>query len=191
MPRVHVALGVAPKNADSFTEETVKVIRDAVTNKYVSSIGSCGIDDPSNAAQVSALEGQVALALELDLPLVVETSGAYDELLEVIEASGAQPDRVLLRAFDGAPEQLDRWARWGAYVSFDALAADDPLRFCEFARMVPPDRVLAESGAPDRTPACLEGHPARTDQAVFVVDALRGVVPPSRIGVNAQIFFRK
>ena len=190
MPRIHVALGVAPKNAESFTEEVARAIEETATNKYVSSIGSCGLDDPFDEMQILALKRQISLAKQLDLALVVESAGAYDELLDVLRENEALPERVLLRAFDGSAEQLGRWAQWGSYVSFDARAADDPVRFCELARMVPPDRILVESGAPARTIARLKGHPARTDQAVFVADVLMGVVPPSRIGCNAQILFR-
>ena len=98
---------------------------------------------------------------------------------------------MALRAFDGTAAQLEAWMQWGSYVSFDARAADDPTRFRELAGLVPPERLLLESGAPDRVASCLQGYPARADQVVFVADALAGALPVSRTGINAQLLFRR
>ena len=60
VPRIHVAIGVAPKNAERFTEDTVRAIREAAASRYVSSIGSCGLDDPSSDAAIRFPENSKA-----------------------------------------------------------------------------------------------------------------------------------
>ena len=184
MPRVHVALGVSPSNADSYSAEIEESIRKAFAGKNVKAIGSCGLTVQHSQAQEHAFARQIALAKELDALLVVEASGAYDEALGILEHEGLPRRSVILRSFDGTAEQLDSWVEYGCYISFGAEAENDPVAFCKLARRVPADRLLVESGAPDTTLLTLGSSKPRCDQVVFVADTLQGICPGPQLASN-------
>lgn len=189
MPRIRFALGVAPENASHYTDEIDQLLRDRAADKNVFAIGSCGVHDSDSAEQADAFRRQAAVAADTGLSLVVEAAGAYAAALEVICDAGVPGEKVLLRAFDGTCDELSTWVNRGCYISFDARAANDPMRYVELARMVPEDRLLVESGAPDVLVEALSGFDARPDQVVFVADVLQGTCCAEQLAQNAHAFF--
>lgn len=189
MPRIRFALGVSAENAELYNSDIEQAIRAESSRKNVWAIGSCGLGDEPGDAHVRAFESQIALASELGMPLIVEASRAYGQALTLISESGIEAERVMVRMGDCDAESLDAWVQAGCYISFGAQAADDAVRYCELARRVPCDRLLVESGAPDNAIALLAGTNPRSDQVVFVADALRGVCPPIKLAENLAAFF--
>ena len=190
MPRVRIALGVAPCNAGSYDDEIEQLIRATAGDKRVKAIGSCGFDGAPDEAQTKAFARQVRLAHELDMPLIVEAHGAYGQALALLEDEGLPAAGVLVRAFDGSADELTDWVERGCYVSFDIRSVDDRVGAVEYAALVPQDRIMVESGAPYTT-ANLEGYPARADQVVFVADTLQSLCPPGQLASNFQALFGK
>ena len=189
MPRIRFSLGVSPENASRFDDDVEKQICELASNKYVCAVGSCGLTSSGGNGELRAFERQIELARVLELPLVVSAEGAYDEALACVEAVGAPARGVLLRAFSGSADQLERWVGMDAYVSFDARAANDPARFVELANLVPKRRLLVESGAPLHAVSQLEGYPTRPDQVVFVAEALRSVCMADDLAGNYASLF--
>lgn len=189
MPRAWFAIGIAPENAHSCTAETFQKIREAAPLKNVKALGSCGIDDFDDAVQVEVFKHQVELACEFDLPLIVNAGGDQARLLEMLVAYGFSDRKVLVRNFQGDEGDLQPWVDLGAYVSFDALSTTDPVRYCNLAKAVPFDRIVVESGAPDRGLEVLSGFDPRCDQVVFVADVLQGVVSSSQLAQNCHAFY--
>ena len=188
MPRISISIGVGPENATKFDDDIELLMREIIPNKNVRAIGSCGITQAGSAAEIQAFRRQIALAGEAGLPLVVEAHGAFDEALDIVNSEDREPPRLMIRGFDGSEKQLEGWIAKDAYVSFDAKAADDPVRFAGLARMVRSDRILIESGAPYAGVETLAGFPPRADQVVFVADALAGICPAAQIAQNTREF---
>ena len=205
MPRIKAAIGVNPGNAGSYSDEVEKALREAASDKSVEAIGSCGIVDIDDAGQVGAFKRQVSLAVELGLVLVAEAPAvaslgpaalgrdAVENALVcmrgIMEEAGIDFSKVLVRASATDPALIAPFIEVGCHVSFDAAAANDPVALCEAVASMPADRVLVESGAPAHTLDVLAGQPGRTDQVVFVADAIQAIVPASQIAANAAALF--
>ncbi|MBR0406299.1 MAG: TatD family hydrolase [Eggerthellaceae bacterium] len=189
MPRIRIVIGVSPDHAVAYTDEVEETIRTVAQDKTVCALGSCGIDRNAGKEQEHAFARQIALAKELALPLVVETRGAYDRALDFLLSEGMPDKGVVLRAGDATSEQLAKWADEGCYISLGPEGLDDPLSFYDRARMLPADRILFESGAPDERLDVLAGADPRCDQVVFVADILQGICPPIRLVENWLTLF--
>ena len=188
MPRISISIGVGPENAAKYDDNVESLMRELIPNKNVRAIGTCGLTQVGSDTEIQAFKRQIALAGEAGLPLVVKAHGALDEAFDIVSLEDRQPPRLMIRGFDGSEEQLERWICKDAYVSFDAKAADDPMRFASLARMVRTDRILIESGAPYAGVKALTGFPPRADQVVFIADALAGVCPAAQIAQNTKEF---
>ncbi len=200
MPRINVALGVAPENAQLYTDETESAIRAAFADKHVKAIGSCGLalsGNPANESlpplelQIQVFERQIALARELGVPLIVQADGAWDVAFQTLEKAGLPEAPVILRAQGATADDVAPWIEAGSYIAFDAQAEYDPVGACKLARLVPTDRVLVESGAPENGLLGLTGSDPRCDQVVFIADVLQGVCPGPRLMENFLLAFMK
>jgi TatD DNase family protein len=153
----------------------------------VRAIGETGLDfyrdTASPADQRRAFAGQIEVAVDLGLPIVIHArdkdgeSAAIDEIFETLDRRAAG-HTVILHCFS-APQKVADAAKRGWYCSFAGnvtypRSAD--LRFA--AAKVPADRILVETDAPFLTPQVRRGErnePANVVATAAVVAAERGV----------------
>jgi TatD DNase family protein len=186
-----IAVGVSPRNAQSYDDEIEQALRDAISaaKKNAGAIGSCGIDDASDTQQVDAFARQAKLAKELELPLIVEAPGCEDRAFEIVQEHGLPFDRVLLRVGNLDKALLAPWIEAGCFLSFNAAHANDPMALYQFVEALPADRVMVESGAPQAKLEVLAGEQPRTDQVVYVADAIISLVSAAQLAENFQAFY--
>ena len=120
----------------------------------------------------------LALAHELQLPLVIHTREAWSETFQLLDAEGA-PERTIFHCFTGGPEEARGCLERGAYVSFSGIvtfASATDVRAA--AAVVPLDRLLVETDSPYLAPVPNRGRrnrPAWVPLVGAAVAELRGV----------------
>ena len=178
--------GVHPHDAAEFEESRdAAAIRELATRGSVA-IGECGLDyhyDHSpRLMQRRAFAAQLAIARELERPVVVHTREAEDDTRAMIVEAGAAGVRGVLHCFTGTAALAEAALSAGWYVSFSGIVTfkkwgadgDDVIR------LVPADRLLVESDAPYLAPVPNRGRrnePAWVSLTVARVAAVRGVEP--------------
>jgi TatD DNase family protein len=184
---VFAAVGRHPHEAAGFDAEAAAEIARLGAHERVRAIGETGLDffrdyaDPDD--QRRAFAGQIEIARELDLPLVIHardregSSAAIDEIFATLDAeAGGLP--VVLHCF-AAPQRVEDAAERGWYCSFAGnitYPKAEGLR--EAAARVPADLLLVETDAPYLTPQEKRGErnePASVAATARFVAELRGV----------------
>jgi TatD DNase family protein len=134
-------------------------------NPVVVGVGECGLDyyyeHSPRPAQKEAFAGQIGLALDLDLTLVVHTRDAWDDTFDILGAEGV-PDRWILHCFSGGPAEAKRGLDLGAYLSFSGIVTfkgADEVR--QAAALCPLDRLLVETDSPYLAPVPNRGKANR------------------------------
>jgi len=125
--------------------------------KKIVAIGECGLDfhyDHSDRdVQRRVFAEQIALAKQLDLPLVIHTRNAWPDTFDVLDGEGV-PDRVIFHCFTGDEAEAREAVKRGAWLSFSGIVtfnkADDIRRA---AKTCPAEKVLTETDAPWLAPA--------------------------------------
>ncbi|MGA7833804.1 MAG: TatD family hydrolase, partial [Acidimicrobiales bacterium] len=95
-------------------------------------IGECGLDyyyeHSPRAQQRQAFSTQIALALELDLALVVHARGAFDDLFSMFRSEGVPP-RTVIHCFTGTTDDAEGCLALGCDISISGIVtfknADD------------------------------------------------------------------
>jgi TatD DNase family protein len=159
---VHFTAGIHPHDAAAFdAARDSAAIRGAVRDGAVA-IGECGLDyhyDHSpRQRQMEAFEMQIALARELNRPLVVHTREAVDDTRAIVAAAGESGIRGVLHCFTGPRELAETALDAGWLLSFSGVITfkrwvDDAL-----LRLPPADRLLVESDAPYLAPVPHRGE---------------------------------
>ena len=170
---VFAALGIHPHQAAEPDAEGLDELRDLLSDPRAVAVGETGLDHYRDYAphgrQLDLFERHLALAAELDKPVVVHTRDAADETAAALAGFGGA---VVLHCFSSPgllPVALER----GYYVSFAGNVTypkAEELR--EAARGIPRDRLLAETDSPYLSPQPRRGRPNEPANVVHTVAVL-------------------
>jgi TatD DNase family protein len=131
--------------------------------------------------QERAFRAQLALARELDLPLVLHILGTHAESLRILKADGVPRAGGVVHSYSGSAELVRDYVGLGLHISFAGpVTSPQARRVHAAARAVPAERLLAETDAPDQTPPAR--RPAQCEPAFLpdIVDALAQLRGESR-----------
>lgn len=179
---VFAALGIDPHQAARPEAGRVAELRELLAHPKAVAVGETGLDTVRQFAtplqQRRLLDAHLALADELDLPVVIHNREADEEA-----AAALEPFRgtVVLHCFS-SPGLVSVAVERGYYVSFagnTTYSNAAPLR--EASVSVPVDRILVETDSPYLSPQPLRGRPNEPANVVHTV----GVLAEAR-GVEAQ-----
>jgi TatD DNase family protein len=167
---IFASIGQHPNHTDESYDD--EVFRKLAEHPKVVAIGECGLDffrpedcnDKEKQRQKELFKKQIALAGELDKPLVIHarptkgTQDAYHEVLELLkEAKGTYPNlRGDAHFFAGGVEEAQAFIALDFTLSFTAVItfARD---YDAVIRAVPLASILAETDAPYVAPVSRRG----------------------------------
>jgi TatD DNase family protein len=151
--RVLAAAGLHPNDAIVWNEQCDSI---AALASDAAAVGEIGLDYYRDQApreiQKRAFREQLALAADLELPVVVHCRDAFADLYDEIEAAGAGP-RTVLHSWTGGPRWTKRFAGLGVTFSFAGMITypgGDTVR--RAAALAPPERTMVETDSPFLTP---------------------------------------
>jgi TatD DNase family protein len=170
---VFAALGIHPHQAGDPDADAVDELRGLLADPNAVAVGETGLDHYRDYAprdrQLELFERQLELARELGKTVVIHTREASDQTAAALaDFSGT----VVLHCFS-APELVPVALERGYYVSFAGNVTypkAEELR--EAVRVVPRDRVLAETDSPYLSPQPRRGRPNEPANVVHTVAAL-------------------
>ena len=175
---VFFTVGTHPHEAGQEGAEDFAAMREFARHPKCVGIGEAGLDyhydsAPRDVAR-RVFRGQIELARELDLPLVIHTRDADDDMAAILTQEMERGRfRALLHCFTGSRELAEAALGLGLFVSFSGVVTfrrSEGLR--AIARDAPLDRILVETDAPYLAPT---PHRGRRNEPAFVVDTARVV----------------
>lgn len=154
-------LGVHPGHAETWSDATRDRLRAQIETVRPVAVGEAGLDlywrKDNVDMQLEAFLGQLALARDVNLPLVIHMRDADAELLSVINAEPTLP-HLHFHSFDGTGA-LREWAlHHGATIGVGGLLTrhgSDDLR--RWVAEVPRERIMLETDAPYLKPRGIRG----------------------------------
>jgi TatD DNase family protein len=173
--------GVHPHDAADFDPiADAAAITELVTRGAVA-IGECGLDyhyDHSpRDRQRRAFAAQLALARDLDRPVIVHTREAESDTAAMVAEAGAAGIRGVLHCYTGSHDLAETALAVGWFISFSGIVTFKKWDDDALLRLVPDDRVLVESDSPYLAPVPNRGkrnEPAWVSFTVARVAAARG-----------------
>jgi TatD DNase family protein len=175
---VRFATGVHPHAAGTFAGRATDAARVAGTHAEAfeaRAVGEIGLDYHYDFAprqvQQEVFAAQLALARQLDKPVIIHTREATDDTFAILEESGGV--RGVFHCFTGDAGMARRALDAGFYLSFAGIVSfpkAESLR--EAARVVPDDRLLIETDSPYLAPVPYRGKRNEPAYVARVLDAL-------------------
>lgn len=160
--------GIHPHDAASSTEDVRAEIRALCERDDCVAVGETGLDYfkeySPRAAQLPNFRWHLALARELDKPVIVHSRDAHEDTAALIaEYPGV---RGVMHCYTMGTAELPPYLEAGFYISFSGVVTfpkNEPNR--EAARAVPSDRLLVETDCPFLAP---QGHRGKRNEPALV-----------------------
>jgi TatD DNase family protein len=193
------AYGLHPMFLQEHRDGHLAELDDWIQRERPCAIGECGLDffvdglDPR--AQQHFFDGQLELAREHALPLIVHARRSVDAVIASIKRIGGL--RGVVHSFSGSAEQARQLAQLGFMIGLGGpVTYERANRLRKLAAGVPIESLLLETDAPDQPDAGIRGQrnePARLANVLQVVADLRGETPAAiaaATSANAGRLFR-
>ncbi len=177
---LYPAYGLHPMFLADHRPEHLDQLRDWIERERPYAIGECGLDffveGLDAEAQQDYFIGQLKLARDFDLPVIVHARRAVDAVIAAIRRIGGL--RGVVHSFPGSPEQAAQLDKLGFLLGLGGpLTYERAQRLQRLVREMPLEQLLLETDAPDQPDAGIRGQrnePARLSVIARHVAALRG-----------------
>ncbi|WP_417566052.1 TatD family hydrolase [Marinobacter sp.] len=186
-------LGIHPWYVDEHSEEDLAALEQLLKSKpeRCVAIGECGLDrlKGSLEAQRPWFEAQVTLATELNMPLVIHSVKAHDEVHHLL--NGKQwSGQALIHGFSGSYQQAEKLVGLGCFIGVGGVITHPRARKTRDAiARLPAESLVLETDAPDMAPEGVrpgQNSPVYLPQILGALAQIRGVEPE----VLAQVLGR-
>lgn len=185
---VWAAVGFHPHDAKDCDDAAFAEIARLARERRVVAIGECGLDyhymHSTRDAQRGVFERHLALAKELDKPIIVHNRESTDDMVEVLERTEA---RGILHSYTETLDVARRFVDLGYYISFSGIVTfRSAERLREVARALPHDRVLIETDTPYLAPVPYRGRDNEPAYVIKVAELLSTLWSVAVADVAAQ-----
>lgn len=181
---VYAAVGIHPEDCAGFREEDLTELRQLLKRPKVVAIGEIGLDyywaeNPPREFQQTVFRRQLALAEELNVPVIVHDREAHGDCLAIIREFPAVTG--VFHCFSGSPEMAAELLKLGWYLGFDGpVTYKNARRAPEVAAVTPLNRMVVETDAPYMAPVPVRGRRNDSRNLPYVLEKLaewKGVTP--------------
>lgn len=190
---VYAAAGIHPENCAGFQDADLAALRQLLAQPKVAAIGEIGLDyywaeNPPRDFQQMVFRKQLALAEELDLPVIVHDREAHGDSLSIIREFPAVTG--VFHCFSGSPEMAEELLKRGWYLGFDGpITYKDARRAPEVAAITPLERMVVETDAPYLSPVPVRGRRNDSRYLPHVIAKLaewKGVTPEEMTRITCE-----
>lgn len=198
-PDLHPAYGLHPMFMADHCPEHLDRLRIWLERERPVAVGECGLDywrdDADRDEQQRYLAAQLALARELDLPVILHARKAVDDVTAALRRIGGL--RGIVHSFAGSQSQAEQLWKLGFHLGIGGpVTYQRAQRLRRIVAAMPIDYLLLETDSPDQP---LSGHQGRRNEPALLTHVLATVAElrrqdPSAVAAaataNARRLFR-
>ncbi|MGB1009323.1 MAG: TatD family hydrolase [Thiolinea sp.] len=173
--------GIHPHDANEYTDEVDAVIRANAVHDRVLAIGEIGLDyyyDHSDRAkQRDAFERQLQIAIDMDMPIVVHTREADEDMQSILQNFvGQMPKRGVIHSFTSGMALAEYCLGEGFCLGFNGISTFNKAENVrEVIAATPAEQILFETDAPYLTPVPYRGRKNEPKYLPFVAEKVAEV----------------
>ena len=177
---MRASVGLHPHSASDLDDDLLADLSELASHPTVIAVGETGLDYYRDLSprddQKRAFRGQIELARELMLPLIIHNRDALDDILAIIEDEGASEVGGVMHCFPGDVAYAERVVELGFHVGIGGQVTYSARgRVAQVAEAVPLNRLLLETDAPWLTPEPHRGGRNEPSYVALVAERVAGI----------------
>ena len=159
-PFIYGAFGLHPDEVGDLNEDVMARMLELCRMEKAVAVGEIGLDyhyeDIPRERQQAAFRAQMALALELNLPVIVHEREAHEDGIRIVEEF---PEVTgVFHCYSGSAEMAKWLIARGWYIGFTGvLTFKNARKAVETAAAIPLDRIVLETDCPYMSPEPFRG----------------------------------
>lgn len=170
-------LGLHPTEVKADYREDLAQLKALLDQHPFVAIGEVGLDlywdKTYKNQQIAALEEQIGWALERNLPLVIHSREAFEELYALFSHYKDTPIRGIFHSFTGTADEAQALLEFpGFMLGINGVVTFKKSTLPEVLREVPLSRVVVETDSPYLAPTPYRGKRNESSYVVRVVEKL-------------------
>ena len=197
-PGVYASYGLHPMFMQDHQPDDLAELDHWLDSEPAVAVGECGLDffhgNNDQQPQLELFRGQLSLALNHRLPVIIHARKALDLILREIRSSGI--NQGVIHSFSGSLQQAQQLIDLGFHISIAAtISFERAKKLRDITRQLDIDALLIETDAPDQAGAAHRGHrnePAYIVEHLTTMAELRQMSPDAlaaRLNHNCKQLF--
>ena len=174
--------GVHPHDASSWNVDSGRQLQQLLQHPRVKAVGECGLDFNRDFSprplQEKALEAQLALAVQLQMPVFLHERDASARLLAILKDYRDHLPAAVVHCFTGEREALFAYLDMDLHIGITGWICDERrgTHLHPLMNSIPGTRLMLESDAPYLLPRSLRPKPkSGRNEPAFLPEVLREV----------------
>ena len=187
-PFVYGALGVHPSETAELDEQSFAWLREQCGHPKCVAVGEIGLDyywpEPDRETQKKWFVRQLALARELQLPVVIHSREAAADTVQIMKEQHAEEIGGVIHCFSYTKETAEIFLKMGFYIGIGGVVTfKNAKKLREALEVIPLDRIVVETDCPYLAPEPNRGKRNSSLNLPYVIEAIAGVkkVTPEEI----------
>lgn len=180
--RLFATAGVHPHEASGWTLDSERQLRALLQHDRVKAVGECGLDFNRDFSprpqQEKAFEAQLALAVELGLPVFLHERDASERMLAILKAYRDHLSAAVVHCFTGERQALFAYLDLDLHIGLTGWICDERrgTHLHPLVGNIPQQRLMLESDAPYLLPRTLRPKPKHgRNEPAFLPEVLNEV----------------
>ncbi|MND70671.1 hydrolase TatD [Pseudomonas alkylphenolica] len=180
--RLFSTAGVHPHDASHWSSDSARQMRALLEQPRVRAVGECGLDFNRDFSprpqQEKALEEQLALAVELQMPVFLHERDASERLLAILKDYRDRLPAAVVHCFTGERTALFGYLDLDLHIGITGWICDERrgTHLHPLVSSIPQGRLMLESDAPYLLPRSLRPKPkSGRNEPAFLTEVLREV----------------
>ena len=174
-PFFYASVGVHPHQVSKMREEDIDTLRELSKHPKVVAIGEIGLDFYYDLSprddQRYWFKRQLALAEELDMPVIIHSRDASQECFDIISASNVR--KGVIHCYSGSAPMAQDYADMGFYIGIGgSLTFKNNKKTVEVVEKLPLEKILIETDSPYLAPVPYRGRRNDSRLLKYVVEKI-------------------
>jgi TatD DNase family protein len=187
-PQIFAAVGIHPHDSADVQKADITRIAELAKHPRAVALGEMGLDFYRNYAtreqQVQALKGQLELASETRLPIIIHARQSAKEMTEILSDWVKKPHTEppgVIHCFSENVSVAKNYLEMGFYLAFGGYISYPNSRASEVIKTIPENKLLVETDCPFLPPQNYRGKRNEPSYIKLTVETLAGI-----LGISAE-----
>lgn len=198
---MYAAVGVHPSDCAELDDEKIEKLKEMSSFPKCVAIGEIGLDyywpEPEHDLQKKWFKRQIALAREVELPIIVHSRDAAADTVDILKSENAGELGGVVHCFSYSKEVAEECVKMGFYIGIGGvLTFKNGRKMKEVAEAIPMERIILETDCPYLAPEPFRGKRNSSLYLPYVVGAMaqiKGISEEEVISIteaNAREMYR-
>ncbi|MEI6859827.1 MAG: TatD family hydrolase [Shewanella sp.] len=190
---LYCTAGVHPHHASQWHTESAEQLKELASHSQVVAIGECGLDYNRDFSprpiQRKAFEAQLALAIELQMPVLMHERDAHGDFLAILKEYRPSLPKALLHCFTGNRQNMQAYLELDLHLGITGWVCDERRgkELAELVTEIPDNRILIETDSPYLLPRSMRPKPKSSQNKPQYLPYISEYIADLR-GQNHRVF---